>query len=368
MSNFRSQAASLILVVVCGLVLGGCAQRKSTFDARASQSAAEPGSGAQFTELSVSNRIQPQWLVPPTNYYKVGPGDLLEFDLQSDKLERVQATVGPDGKVYVSLLPGVFVWGKTLAECEQLIQDELGKFIRVKPEVSTSLKAANSQRFWIMGSVANPGVYSLATPVNVVGALAQAGGLLQAPTTSEPTVDLKNSFILRDGERLPVDLDRLFNHGDLGQNIYLAPGDYVYIKSATARQVYVLGAVQRAAVVPYGPNLTLMNAIANAGGAAEYAYLGHVAILRGTLNSPKIAIVDFTAIGRGKATDVKLEAGDVVYVPFAPYRKLALFGERILGTFVNSIAVNEGRRAVILGAEPTQISLPFSGGGGGVGF
>jgi len=128
----------------------------------------------------------------------------------------------------------------------------------------------------------------------------------------------------------------------------------------------VLGTVLRAAAIPYGPNLTLMTAIAGAGGPAEYAYLSQVAIVRGTLNAPRIAVVNFADIAKGKATDFKLEAGDVVFVPSAPYRKLAQFGERVLGTFVNSIAVNEGRRAVILGAEPTQITLPFGGGGGGL--
>jgi len=50
-------------------------------------------------------------------------------------------------------------------------------------------------------------------------------------------VDLKNSFLLRQGERLPVDFDRLYRQGDLSQDIYLAPDDYLYIKPATAKQV-----------------------------------------------------------------------------------------------------------------------------------
>lgn len=352
-----------LAILVAAFAASGCAGKGPKFDIRAP--APLGTNGLAFTELASTNTIPPEWLKAPTDFYRIGPGDVLDFDIQGDKAERVTALVGPDGKVYISLLPAVFVWGKTLSEAETLIQNEFGRYVRTKPEVAVTLRGANSERFWTMGSVANPGVYSLATPTTLLEAIAKANGLQQVTGTTEPSVDLKNSFVLRKGERVPVDFDRLFNYGDLSQNIYLAPDDYVYIKSATARQVYVLGAVARATVIPYGANLSLLSAISAAGGTQEYAYLGHVAVVRGSLNSPKIAIVDLKSIQLGKVTDVPLEPGDLVFVPFAPYRKLAQFAERVLGTFVNTVAVNEGRRAVIRGADPTGISLPGGLGGGG---
>ena len=71
-----------------------------------------------------------------------------------------------------------------------------------------------------------------------------------------------------------------------------------------------------------------------------------MAIIRGSLAHSSIATVDYTRIIKGLDVDVRLEPGDIVYVPFAPYRELALFAENILYQFVQTIAVNEGIRAV----------------------
>ena len=71
-----------------------------------------------------------------------------------------------------------------------------------------------------------------------------------------------------------------------------------------------------------------------------------VAIVRGSLSEPKIAVVDFKAIVTGHAPDVRLEARDVVYVPFSPYRTLERYAKLITDTFVRTVAANEGGRAV----------------------
>jgi hypothetical protein len=54
------------------------------------------------------------------------------------------------------------------------------------------------------------------------------------------------------------------------------------------------------------------------------------------------------AICQGKEADVRLQPGDIVYVPYVPYRKLALFAEAILRQFVYTLASNEGYRAADL--------------------
>jgi hypothetical protein len=42
--------------------------------------------------------------------------------------------------------------------------------------------------------------------------------------------------------------------------------------------------------------------------------------------------------------DVQLEPGDIVYVPYGPYRYLVRYADLILKTFVNAVAINEGAR------------------------
>jgi protein involved in polysaccharide export with SLBB domain len=170
-------------------------------------------------------------------------------------------------------------------------------------------------------------------------------------------VDLPNSFVLRQGQLLKVDFYRLLRRGDMSQNIYLQSDDLVYLRPATARNIYVLGAVPAPNVLPFSAESTLLSAIATVGGTVPYAYESHVAIIRGSLTEPRIAIVDYKAIRRGQATDVRLAPGDIVYVPFAPYRRLAIFAEQILAQFVQTIAINEGNRAVLEAPPPVGVSV-----------
>ena len=56
-------------------------------------------------------------------------------------------------------------------------------------------------------------------------------------------------------------------------------------------------------------------------------------------------MVDYNAIIHGKAQDVRLEPGDIVYVPNSPYTTLKRYFNIILNSFVTTVAANEGIRA-----------------------
>jgi len=164
---------------------------------------------------------------------------------------------------------------------------------------------------------------------------------------------------MREGQLLKLDFYKLLRQGDLSQNIYLQPDDFVYVRSATARNVYVLGAVAVPNVIKFFDRISLVSAISGAGGTLPYAHLSQVAIVRGSLAEPAIAIVDYKAILKGQLEDVRLEPGDIVYVSFVPYRTLALFGEEVLRQFVSTIAINEGQRAVVKTPTPVGVTVPF---------
>jgi polysaccharide biosynthesis/export protein len=313
-----------------------------------------------FTTVDSTNMVRPEWLKPPSDLFRLGPSDVVEIELLGDPLTRTTTTVGPDGKIYFNLLPGMFAWGLTLAETKQMLEKEMTKYVRLQPEIVVTLKAVGSRRLWILGNVQTPGVYSLATPTTVLEAIALAGGISGIPGSSEETADLQNSFVMRGGQRLKVNFHRLLRMGDLSQNIYLQPDDFVFLRSSLARTVYVMGAVAMPNAIPYTEPTSLVGAISSVGGTIPYAYVTHVAVLRGSLTSPRIAIVDYSRVFRGQARDVRLEPGDIVYVPFAPYRKLGIFGDQILNQFVSTVAVNEGRNAVIKGAAPVGTSVSFT--------
>lgn len=313
-----------------------------------------PVASVPLTEVTLTNRIDPAWLKPPTTQFTLGPGDKLEIEILGEPTSKSTTVVGPDGMVYFNLLPGIDVWGLTLAEARTQLENGLAKYMRERPQVSLVLREVESKRIWVLGRVQAPGVYPLTSPMTVLEAVSLAGGTLslssfqqqEATGVSDELADFKRSFVLRQGKLLPVDFARLFQQGDLSQNIYLTPGDLVYLPTATAKEVYVLGAVTQPRAVPYRQGLTAAAAVASAYGTINGAYMHHVTIVRGSLSHPQIAVVDYRNVLRGQAPDFPLQAGDIVYVPFSPYRYLYKYAQLAIDTFVSSAAINAGTSAI----------------------
>ncbi len=348
-----------------------------------------------FTPAPVADRVtvDASLLQRPTSEFRLGPGDQLEIEVLGDIATRARTTVGPDGKIYFYILPGIDVWGATLAEARDRIVQQLQKFVREEQPVSVTLRSVQSQRVWVLGRLNRPGVYAMAGPMTLLEAIAEAGGpapatagaMTLAPTaamgatgaagisargsssaafsassavpammmigtnargSADEAGDLSRAFIIRQGKMLHVDFQRLLREGDMTQNIYLQPDDMVYLPSGTTGNVHVLGAVGMPKAIDYVGRVTLAQAVAQAGGANRGAYLSNVAIVRGSLSQPKVAVVDFTAIQNGTAPDVVLEASDIVYVPDSPHRVITRYVDLILDTFARTVGVNEGARAV----------------------
>jgi protein involved in polysaccharide export with SLBB domain len=350
------------------LFAAGCQHTEARFaesPALTTPSAA-PHSGPASSEsmgglkhVVITNEFDSAWLQPSTKPFTLGPGDRVEIELMGEAASRVTTIVAPDGKIYFNLLPGVDVWGMTLPQAKAALEAEMAKYVRQPPLISLVLRGVESKRIWVLGRVQAPGVYPIAAPMTLLEAVSQAGGTLSLSTfqdqsaagIGEELADLRHSFVVRRGKLLPVDFQRLILKGDTGQNIYLEPDDFVYFPAATAREVYVLGAVQQPRPVPFTEGLTVAGAVASAYGTLNGAYLRHVAVVRGSLAQPEVFIEDYRAAIRGQAEDIPLQPNDIVYVPFSPYRYIQRYLEIILNTFASSAAINAGSKAVL--TQPT---------------
>lgn len=316
----------------------------SVFDARQATTNTFPSLAPQFILIDETNTIDPVWLKPPERPYTLGPGDVITIEVLGE--EGGTTFVGPDGKIYIHLLPGQQVWGLTLPEAEALLEKGLAQYLR-RPKVTITLIRAESRRVWILGRVTSPGVLSLTSPMTLLEAISRVGGTEisgQHGTTLEVS-DLRHSMFIRRGKRIPVDFARLVYDGDTSQNVYLEPDDFIFVPSSLSAEVIVLGAVRSPRNVPYKDRMPLTAVIAEAHGTEPNAYLSHVAIVRGSLNQPRIAIVDFKAIMTGRAPDVLMEPRDIVYVPLNPYRSLKRYANMIVDMFVRTLSVNAGTKA-----------------------
>lgn len=336
------------------LFIAGCATApKPTFDARQASASASTVGGRE---------LDPSMLKPSTEAFTLGPGDVIDVEVLGDATSRSQLTVGPDGKVYFNLLPGLDVSGLTTTQTKALFEKEMTKFVTTA-QVSVSLRSVGSRHVWLLGRLVKPGIYALNGQVTLLEAVAQAGGTSQSTSLSDTTedlADLRRSFVMRDGQLLPVDFSRLFREADMSQNIYLQPDDFVYFPPVTAKEVFVMGAVKISRAVPYKEDMTIVSALAASGGLVGSSYPTHVAIVRGSLAQPQVAIVDYKAILKGQATDVLLAPNDIVYVPDSPYKTLNKYVDMILHTFVGTVAANEGIRAIDPNAGSIGINVPVS--------
>jgi polysaccharide export outer membrane protein len=306
----------------------------------------------------VPKSLNPGLLQPPTDLFMLGPGDQLDIEMFGNNLSHASPIVGLDGKIYYSFLPGLDVWGLTLAQTKAKIEQELSKYLS-QPQVSVGLKGVGSKYVWLLGRLTKPGIYPLSGSMTLLEAISMAGGTAKSASTftTQDLGDLRHSFIMRQGRLLPVDFSRLLKQGDMSQNIYLQPDDFVYIPSSLTQEVFVLGSVFAPHAVPYVDQMTIVSAIAGANGPYKDAYLSHVGIVRGSLSQPQLITVDYQAILKGKAPNVLLEPGDIVYVPLTPYHILTDYADLIVTTFVRSWSANMGIRAA-QGSLAVGVSVP----------
>lgn len=92
------------------------------------------------------------------------------------------------------------------------------------------------------------------------------------------------------------------------------PDVLVGVKSSTRASVTVDGSVAKPGAIPAAGAITLMQAVAQAGGVSENANARRVAIFRQIGGRRQAAAFDLTAIRRGQSPDPRVYPGDIVVV------------------------------------------------------
>ncbi len=298
-----------------------------------------------FQSIKCGAPLDKSLLSRPTGPYRIGPGDILDIEVAENKDTRTKSTVMPDGMLYFNTARGVNVKGKTVREISTLLSHQL-KEDYVNPVVTVNVSKADSQRFWMLGQVAKPGTYPITKPTTLVDAISTGSGLLSVRDSvnvnNPESADLERAAIIRGGEVLPVNFDSLIREGDMSQNIYVNAGDYIFIPSLTASSIYVLGHVNNPGPISYERDLTMLAAVAGAGGPKPEAVVTKALIIRGGHHNPEVAVVNFRDIMKGFDSDLRLQAGDIIWMPRSNWSNVIKYTGAVLNTAAQAIAVQEG--------------------------
>jgi protein involved in polysaccharide export with SLBB domain/capsular polysaccharide biosynthesis protein len=295
----------------------------------------EPRHGG-FTIVSPANRA------PWQEHFTLGPGDVLTFGLYDHpELTRTEVPIGPDGRVNYLEATNVLATGLTVDELRAKLDEDLGQYRRSPHTLLTPI-AYRSKKYYMLGKVTTKGVYTLDRPLTVLEALARANGLESALVDRNiiGLTDFSRSFIARQGKRLPLDFQRLFQQGDLSQNVEVEPGDYIYFAPGDVSQVYVVGEVRLPGTVTYTPDLTIIGAITQRGGYTERAFKARVLVVRGSLNTPQGIVVNTHAILDANEPDFKLRPRDIIYVNSRPFIKVEEAADLAATAFIQSVVTS----------------------------
>jgi polysaccharide biosynthesis/export protein len=267
----------ICLLMVCAMGWGQVAH------AQPSPAASSPAAAPALQPPAASASAQ----------YRLALGDLIRITVFQVPDLSLETRITEAGAISYPLLGSVSLVGLTVADAEQRIAKGLrdGNFVR-QPQVSINVIQTRGNQVSVLGQVGRPGRYPLETgEVRLTDLLATAGGV--NPTGADQVVVVGT----RNGQpyRVEVDLPSAFSANRRG-DILLQNGDVIWVERAPT--IYMYGEVQRPGAMRLERNMTVMQALAAAGGITN----------RGTLRGLRISRKD----AEGRAREIEPQMNDIL--------------------------------------------------------
>jgi polysaccharide biosynthesis/export protein len=259
------------------------------------------------TALLVLSPAQAQTAAPASPVaaaqYRLALGDTVRITVFQNADLSLETRITEGGAISYPLLGSVSLAGLTVTEAEQKLARGLrdGNFVK-QPQVSINVVTVRGNQVSVLGLVGRPGRYPLETgEVRLTDLIATAGGVAAGGG------DLVIVVGTRKGQpfRAEIDLPTVFAPNRRSTNdVMLENGDVVWVERAPT--FYLYGEVQRPGALRLERNMTVMQALASAGGLSA----------RGTLRGLRVSRKD--ADGRLREIEPQLndllKPDDVVFV------------------------------------------------------
>lgn len=309
------------MVAVAALALAACGSTVQEINDRALLARSDDPIDTTWTDPAT-------WVPPAPTEYRIGPRDVLEIEVyELEETERntvVRTRVSQSGEITLPLLGVVRADGRTADELQVQLERRLGRDFMVNPSVSVLVDEFRARTVTVLGEVDEPGTFFLdANSTSLVDALALAGGVtedagpevlvVRAPSPAAVPLEASAGAVAPSIPSVQrVDLRTLIQHGDLRANCALADGDVVHVPATD--KFYVSGMVHEGGAFPLRPGITVLKAIAMAGGLKDFATPSATMLIRKTPQGRTRTPLDLGKLEAGSANDLPLQPDDVIVV------------------------------------------------------
>ncbi|HKD68693.1 MAG TPA: polysaccharide biosynthesis/export family protein [Candidatus Binataceae bacterium] len=255
--------------------------------------------------------------------YTIGPGDEVNVTVWGHEDLSGKHTIGPDGRISLPV-----VGSQQLA---YLTPDQAGAQLSralatdyLDPVATVEVQSYASNSVLVLGRVSKPGTIHFSGPLHLLDALAEAGTLPVGGVGADKAALNRCAIFRGRHEIVWINLKALLKGRDLSLNIRMRRGDIIYIPDADDQLIYVMGEVNKPGAYRLTPDMSFMDAVAQAGGLTVNGARNRVVLARPSIGVQKTIDINEYLRARGEH-NYMLEEGDVIYVPQSRMAKVGYF-------------------------------------------
>lgn len=286
----------------------------------------------------------------------IGPGDLVEVDVPAmEELQSKSVRVSATGTISLPLLGTMHAAGLTENELHRDLQRRLGEYMH-RPQLSLLVKEYRSRQVGVLGAVAEPGLHTASgAGSTILDMISEAGGLTDQASQRLLFIPVENvddseagrlassgqiagdaaprlplgarpaAQLLKASSPIVIDLEKMNDSSQqMALSVPVRPGDTII--ALGGGQVFVQGWVDKPGAYPLTRGLTLLGAMAAAGGPTYPADKTSVRVLRDAPTGEREVIhANVEDVEAGRADDVLMREGDIIEVE-STGGKLAAYG------------------------------------------
>ena len=157
--------------------------------------------------------------------YTIGPGDVIGIYVWKEEGMQQEVLVRPDGEITFPLIGEIQAGGLTTSQLSDILVKKLKRYIP-NPNVTVSVLQTVSNKIYVIGKVNRPGEFMATGYMDVLQALAMAGGLTPYAESDEIKIIRRT----KSGNKVFLfDYDEVASGERLEMNIILKAGDTVVV-------------------------------------------------------------------------------------------------------------------------------------------